>query len=85
MMGFMPFEMGKGIGGAIIKGEGYTPSRDGAIVYLNGGDDLSVVLDRIQVAGGSVQVGKTLITDDIGYFALFVDSEGNRLALHSPH
>ena len=85
MMGFMPFEMGKGVGGAIIKGEGYMPSRDGAIVYLNGGDDLSVVLDRIQLAGGSVQMGKTLINDDIGYFALFVDSEGNRLALHSPH
>jgi predicted enzyme related to lactoylglutathione lyase len=85
MMGFMLFEMGKGVGGALIKGEGYTPSQDGAVVYLNGGDDLTTVLDRIEGAGGSVLMGKTLITDDIGYFALFIDSEGNRLALHSPH
>jgi predicted enzyme related to lactoylglutathione lyase len=85
MMGFMPFEMGKGVGGAIIRGEGYMPSQDGAVVYLNGGDDLGTVLDRIEGAGGSIMMGKTLITDDIGYFALFIDSEGNRLALHSRH
>lgn len=85
MLGFLPFEMGKGVGGAIIHGDSYKPTRDGALVYLNGGDDLAVVLGRIEGAGGSVLMGKTLITDDIGYFALFVDSEGNRVALHSPH
>jgi len=26
---------------------------------------------------------KTLITDDIGYMAICLDSEGNRIALHS--
>jgi len=41
-----------GIGGAIVCGEGYVPSKTGAKVYLNGGSDLSVVLDRVVTAGG---------------------------------
>ena len=58
---------------------------DGAIVYLDGGDDLGVVMERIEGADGSSLLGKTLINDDIGHFALFTNSEGGRLALHSPH
>ena len=85
MMGFLPFEMGKGVGGAIIYGESYAPSREGPVIYLNGGDDLKVVLDRVEDAGGRVLMGKTLINPEIGYFAIFLDCEGNRLALHSPH
>lgn len=54
------------VGGSIIKGEGYTPSQDGAIICLNGGDDLRPVLDRIEGAGGSVVMAKPLITEEIG-------------------
>ncbi len=84
LMGFLPFEMGKGTGGAIVRGEGYVPSAEGALIYLNGGSDLTTVLDRVQPAGGRVLLGKTLITPELGFFAIFFDSEGNRLALHSP-
>ncbi len=52
-MAMLPYEQGKGVGGAIVHGEGYTPSTEGSIVYLNGGADLSVVLDRIAPAGGT--------------------------------
>ena len=71
------------VNGVIIQGEGAEPSAKGVLVYLNGGDDLSVLLDRIEDAGGSVVVPKTLISDTLGYFGIFIDSEGNRLALHS--
>jgi predicted enzyme related to lactoylglutathione lyase len=84
LMGFLLFEMGKGIGGAIVKGEGYVPSTMGSLVYLNAGKDLSVVLSRIAPAGGKLLVPKTQISPEHGYFALFLDSEGNRVGLHSP-
>ena len=83
MMGFFLFQQGKGIGGAICRGEGYEPSQKGTLVYLSGGDDLSRVLNRVEDAGGRVTVPKTQITPEIGYFAVFVDTEGNRVAIHS--
>lgn len=74
-----------GIGGALVYAEGfYSPSRsDGLLVYLNGNPDVQVVLDRIEPAGGKIIVPKTLISPDYGYMAVFEDSEGNRVALHS--
>ena len=83
LMGFLPFEMGKGVGGAIIRADAMQPSRDGPRIYLNGGDDLQPILDRVEAAGGNVDTPKTLITEDIGYYAVFEDTEGNRVALHS--
>ena len=83
-MGFFLVEKG-GIGGAIVQGEGYVPSQDGALVYLNGGKDLSVILDRVENAGGKVVLPKTKINDELGYFAIFLDCEGNKVALHSMH
>ena len=72
-----------GVGGAVCSGEDYKPSADGTVPYLNGGDDLGNILDRVEDAGGQVVVPKTKISDEIGYFAQFMDTEGNRIALHS--
>lgn len=69
--------------GCLIQHEHCTPSADGTTVYLNGGDDLAVPLARAVEAGATVVVPKTLITPDIGWFAQFIDSEGNRIGLHS--
>lgn len=73
------------VSGVIIHGEGAEPSAKGILLYINGGDDLSVPLSKIESAGGTIIVPKTKISDQLGYYALFLDSEGNRLALHSPH
>ena len=83
LMGFFPME-GYANSGAIVKGEGYEPSDKGAMIYLNGGDDLQVVEDMIEPAGGKVIMKKMKISDEIGYMAIFLDTEGNKLALHSP-
>jgi predicted enzyme related to lactoylglutathione lyase len=77
------FPVTSGIGGAVIAGPGSIPSDKGALIYLNGGDDLSVVLDKIELAGGRIVMPKTLISKESGYFAIFIDSQGNKLALHS--
>jgi predicted enzyme related to lactoylglutathione lyase len=81
-MGFMPTD-GSNVAGALVQGDGYTPSQDGALVYLNGGNDLQNMLSRVEPAGGKVIVPKTQISPEIGYFAMFIDTEGNKLALHS--
>jgi predicted enzyme related to lactoylglutathione lyase len=78
-------DMMKGIGGAISKAEGfYKPSAtDGPLVYLNANPDVQSVLDKIEAAGGRIVVPKTQISPEFGYMAVFVDTEGNRVALHS--
>lgn len=81
-MGLLTSDMSV-VGGAIVLAEGCTPSKEGTLVYLNGGDDLDVMLARVQPAGGAVEVPKTEIGNDFGYFALFIDSEGNKVGLHS--
>lgn len=79
------FPADSGIGGAVVKGLGSTPSATGTLVYLNAGRDLQPVLGRIEEAGGRIILGKTLISEEAGYFALFIDTEGNKLALHSQY
>lgn len=81
-MAFFPSD-DQNVSGCVVKGPGYVPSDTGTMVYLNANPDLSVMLDRVAKAGGTILLGKTLITEDIGYMAIFLDSEGNRLALHS--
>ena len=84
-MGMLLYDQpGGGVGGAIVAGESYEPTPSGSLVYLNGGNDLSVVLGRVEKAGGAVVVPKTLVAPEIGYFAIFKDCEGNRVGLHSP-
>lgn len=79
-----PFFLQKnGIGGAIVAGPGSTPSDTGSLLYLNGGKDLNLILEKVEAAGGRIIMPKTLINEEAGYFAIFIDSEGNKLALHS--
>ena len=85
MAGF-PGENGNGkVSGSLTKSPYHIPSKDGSIVYLNAHPDLSVVLDKVEAEGGKVVMPKTKISDDIGYMAFFLDTEGNRIALHSQH
>lgn len=83
-MGFLPgFNPEDGtVGGAVVQGEGFVPSAEGSTVYLNGGEDLSAALGRVESAGGTVVVPKTNIGEH-GFIAQFMDTEGNRVALHS--
>ena len=71
------------IDGALVQSEGSVPSQNGTMVYLNGGDNLAPMLGRVEQAGGAVVVPKTEIGNDFGFFAHFVDTEGNKVGLHS--
>jgi uncharacterized protein len=83
-MGVLPYE-GQVVTGVIIQADGYKPSADGVTVYLNAGENLQVVLDKVEKNGGQVIMPKTAHADGSGYFAVFLDSEGNKMALNSPN
>lgn len=83
-MGIFPYEE-QLVTGVIMKGEGYEPSANGVTIYLNAGDDLQIVLDKIEKNKGKIILPKTPHADEVGFFALFLDSEGNKMGLHSPN
>ncbi|XCF07343.1 VOC family protein [Tamlana crocina] len=83
LMGWFPFSEGKeGAAGTLIKQETYIPSQEGTLVYFMS-DDVQIELDRIEAAGGKIYQPKTEISPEYGFMAVFIDTEGNRVALHS--
>lgn len=85
-MRMFPLEnMMEQVGGAIVDSGGFhKPSAtDGPLIYLNGNPDLQQVLDKVEAAGGKIMVPKTQISPEYGYMGVFVDTEGNRIGLHS--
>ncbi len=83
-MGIFPYEQ-QLVTGVIMKGEGFIPSAVGPTIYLNAGDNLQPILDRVEKSGGKIVMPKTAHADESGFFALFLDTEGNRLGLNSPN
>lgn len=83
-MGLFPSD-GKAVSVVLLKSDDYIPSSDGTIVYLNAGENLQTVLDKVVTNGGEIIVPKTEIDPEMGFFALFIDTEGNKLGLHSLH
>jgi uncharacterized protein len=81
-MGVLPNQEGT-VNVVLVKGNDYKPTADGVVLYLNAGKDLQPVLDKVEQSGGQVILPKTEISPEMGYFALFIDSEGNKLGLHS--
>ena len=81
-MGLFPSD-GTNVSGAIVEGEDYKPSTDGILVYLNGGKDLQNVLDKVEPNHGKVIVPKMHISPEVGYIGMFIDTEGNKMAVHS--
>lgn len=80
--GYVSHERGLRAAGGLIKGEGYIPSHTGTLVYF-GISDLEATLERVRNKGGKVLLPKTSI-GQYGFIAHFEDTEGNKLALHSP-
>ena len=75
----------EGIGGALVQTDGFhKPSAtDGPLIYLDGNPDLQIILDRVEAAGGKILSPKTVISEDYGDMAVFLDTEENRIALHN--
>ena len=84
-MRMFPIEDPMGVGGALCDSGGFhkPSSTDGPLIYLNANPDLQFVLDKVERAGGKIVVPKTEISPEYGHMAVFIDTEGNRIALHS--
>jgi uncharacterized protein len=84
-MRLFPLEDMSGIGGAVVDSGGFhKPSlTDGPLIYLNGNPDVQIILDKIEAAGGKIMVPKTEISPEYGYMTVIIDTEGNRIGLHS--
>jgi len=83
-MAFFPTDDSTGkVSGALVQSQMHTPSATGSFIYLNGNPDLALVLDQVEAAGGQVQMPKTFVSNEVGYMAFFIDTEGNKVGLHS--
>ncbi|WP_323121421.1 VOC family protein [Burkholderia alba] len=60
------------------------PSANGVLVYLNAGASVTSALDRAKRAGGLVQGTVVELPNNYGYIGYLIDTEGNRVGLHSP-
>jgi uncharacterized protein len=74
----------EGVGGTLVDSGGFhKPSAtDGPLIYLDGNPDLQIVLGKVEAAGGKILVAKMEISPEYGYMGVFLDTEGNRIALH---
>ena len=84
-MRMFPLDDQKYVGGAVVDSGGFhKPSAtDGPLIYLNGNPDVQHILDRVEAAGGKIMVPKTEISPEYGSMAVIIDTEGNRIGLHS--
>ena len=73
------------VGGALVDSGGFhkASATDGPLIYLNANPDVQNVLDKVVAAGGSIMVPKTEISPEYGFMGVFMDTEGNRIGLHS--
>ncbi len=73
------------VGGALVDSGGFhkASATDGPLIYLNGNPDLQNIIDKVEAAGGKIMMPKTEISPEYGFMAVFFDTEGNRIGLHS--
>lgn len=78
-------DLQNGIGGAVVDSGGFhKPSAtEGPLIYLNANPDVEIILSKVAAAGGKIVVPKTPISEDFGFMAIIIDTEGNRIGLHS--
>ncbi len=70
-----------GASGALIEDSFNKPSADGSVVYFSF-EDIAIPLDKVEGANGKILIPKTSI-EEFGFFAHILDTEGNRIGLHS--
>jgi len=74
---------GTNVSGCLVPADGeYVPSKTGPLVYLNVDGRLDAAIAAVGAQGGSIMREKHSLGPH-GWRALVLDTEGNRLALHS--
>ena len=81
-MEFAAFAHENGVGGCLFVGEEVQPSAHGPLIYLNCQGRLDEAVATVEPNGGKILKPKHQI-GPYGFRAVVLDSEGNRIALHS--
>ena len=79
--GILPHDDGE-VGGCLLTCAEEKPGKDGVMIYLNASGRLDEAVAAVTANGGSVIKPKHTI-GPFGVRAIVIDSEGNRVALHS--
>lgn len=74
-------EEAAGAGGALVQSANNVPSSEGTMVYFYC-NDVAVESSRVEAAGGKLIVPKMSL-GEFGFMALFIDTEGNKVGMHS--
>jgi uncharacterized protein len=80
-LGILPHNDGE-VGGCLLICAEEKPGKDGVMIYLNANGRLDEAVAAVAANGGSVIKPKHPI-GPFGFRAIVIDSEGNRVALHS--
>ncbi|MBU1048558.1 VOC family protein [Candidatus Bipolaricaulota bacterium] len=83
MEGYALFSTPSGLGGGVNASSMAEPPGDkGPIIHLEVAD-ITATLQKIEASGGKTVVQKSKISDEFGYYAIFLDCVGNRMGLWS--
>jgi predicted enzyme related to lactoylglutathione lyase len=69
------------VSGALVKSERVKPGNHGPLIYLNASPSVQEVATRVDDAGGKIL--QSPIQIPAGHIAIIVDTEGNKIGLHS--
>ena len=81
-MSFAVLDHQDGNGGCLVPNAAHVSSTGGVLVYLNGDGRIRAAVAEVEKNGGKILEPVTSIGPH-GFRAVFLDSEGNRIALHS--
>ena len=70
------------VGGCLFESDKVKPSADGPLVYLNVHGRIDEAVEAVEPCGGKIMKAKESI-GPFGFRAIVLDTEGNRIALHS--
>lgn len=71
------------VSGALIEHPDAVPSPYGTTVYFYRPNDFDETLIRVIEAGGQVIMPRTFVSADVGSVAYLIDTEGNKVAIHT--
>ena len=83
-LAIFPYEVGAGVGGILRLDAAATGSGTGAtLVYFDASPSLDAVLSRAGELGARIVQPRTELPNGNGFTAHLLDTEGNRIGLHS--
>ena len=76
---------GEGVTGALVCSDKFKVTQEGTILYFEGNDQINEMLTRVEAAGGTIDTPKTSLGDELGFYALIIDTEGNKIGIYSDY